>query len=281
MAINNWEFAYNGLTFGGANDIGVTSVTGLSPANARIDEVEKAGDHGSYIFAQFLEARTITIEGDVTGISAIDFESKINLLRAAFIPQLTPQPLQMAVPGDVQKLAYCVPTKIDFPIDISYQTFYETWTVEFMAEDPRIYSNATNVVDIYPAIPNGISFNFVFSINFGGTSGGSLTQSATNNGTFPSPPVVLLHGPMTNPVLTNLTTGKYMRLAISIGELETLTLDFYAKTAILNNLSSRYSSVVPGSSWWPLQPGANTVRLSADGITSNSKATVTYRDAWN
>lgn len=281
MALNTWEFSYNGLTFGGSNTIGITSVTGLSPPNARIDEVEKAGDHGSFIFAQFLTARTITIEGDVTGTDAVDFETKINQLRAAFAPQTAPQPLSMAVPGDVAKRAYCVPTKVDFPVDVNYSMFFETWAVELMAEDPRLYSDAANVVDIYPAVANGVGFNLGFNVNFGGTSGGSLTQAVPNDGSIFTLPVVILRGPMVNPTLTNKTSGASMKLDISMIETETLTLDFYAKTALLNGFSSRYSSIIPGSSWWPLQPGANTVQLSAGSITANTRATVTYRDAWN
>lgn len=281
MALNDWEMSYNGLTFGGTTDYGLIQIDGLNPPDARIDEIEKAGDHGSFIYAQFLTARTITISGDVTGADEFEFDININRLRAAFAPQTDPQPLSMSIPGGAPKQIICLPTKVQFPVAFEYQMFYETWTVELMAPDPRIYADASSTSDLFPAIANGIGFNLAFNVNFGGTSGGGLTGAIYNNGTFPTLPVVTLYGPINDPILTNQTTGQALLLNIHLGATERLTLDFGAKTIVLGNNSSRYSSLATGSSWWSLQPGANTVQFSGTGIAGSTRASFIYRDAWN
>lgn len=281
MTLNTWEFSYNGLTFGGDQPHGITTISGLNPPDARIDETERASDHGSFIYAQFLSARTITIEGDVEGTDVSDFDTKITQLKAAFTPQANHLPMLMSVPGGVTKRIYCKPTKVSYPVDINYNLLYATWAVELMAEDPRIYSDASYSSDLMAAIANGIGFNLAFNVNFGGTTGGGLTQTITNQGNFPTLPVVVVYGPAANPVLRNLTTGYSLNLAITLGTTEYLIIDFAARTIVLNDLSSRYSSLLVGSKWWALQPGANTIQFSATGTAGSTKATLSYRDAWN
>jgi hypothetical protein len=63
--VAEWEYSYNGLTFGGATDFGVQSVEGLSPPDSRESVIEKAESHGSFIYAPFVTERRITFEGDI------------------------------------------------------------------------------------------------------------------------------------------------------------------------------------------------------------------------
>ena len=280
MALNAWEFAYNDLTFGGDNDIGLTNVEGLSPPDLRVDEIERASDHGSFIFAQWLSSRTITFEGDIIGNDTTDFNTKIDSLRAAFSPQAAPLPLQFSIPGGVDKRVYCVPSRLVFPVNVDYSMQMGGWSAELRAEDPRIYSETYYNYDIGPYIENGITFNITFNVNFGGTSGGGLSQTLTNNGTIGTFPYVVFQGPAVNPKLRNLTTGETLALNINLASTDIFVVDFQART-IMQDAYSRYSSLDISSTWWQLAPGDNVIKLEAGSTTGSTKATVSYRDAWN
>ena len=102
-----------------------------------------------------------------------------------------------------------------------------------------------------------------------------------NQGDEPYPPRYRIDGPITNPTIRNATTGEELRFITTLATGEWLDIDVTARTALLNGVTDRYSTVqFPGSTWFLLQPGNNDIRLLA--LTSGAPAalTVYWRSAW-
>lgn len=269
-----WAFDYDGFSFND-DDFGVIKVEGLDPPDIRSDIVEKAEDHGSYVFAQYLSHRLITFEGDL--MTDADFESRITELRGAFVPRTTAAPLSFLI-GDTEKVVFCKPLRTAFPIDRAYSYGDGRWTVQLVAEDPRIYSAELQSGTLTPFTANGIGFDVAFPVDFGGGEGGSMGM--VNAGVFGTPPITRIDGPVTNPKVTNVTVDKFLRVDITLAVGEFLILDHAARTVMLNGESSRYSQLTTDSEWWNLEAGSNTIRFDGSNTGGATQVIVTWRDAW-
>lgn len=276
--MNEWEFSYNGLTFGGATDFPLLNIEGLDPPDSRLDSVVRMASHGSYVFAQFLEERHVIIEGEVVGIPGSDLATKVELLNKAFQPQVVALPLSFLLPGEEQKRVNCVPIRRNMNHDLGYNIGQGRWTIELVAEDPRIYEDSLNSLSTNVAVSAGVDFDIDFDFNFGGGSGGSVL--CTNSGFFPSLPIIRFLGPCTTPRAININTGEEIRLNTTIVAGDFIDVNFMDRTILLNGATSRYSSLDSLSRWWSLNTGTTEVKFVATATDSNTLMTVSWRSAW-
>lgn len=260
MPLNDWEYSYNGLTFGGNNVVGVLKVDGLSMPDVRVDDLIRTADHGEFIYANFLGARTISIQGDIFTSGTI--ETSLDAIRGAFIPQLNPLALNFKFPNAVEKKINCVPTRLNIPVDAPYQIGDVTWDVMLLAGDPRIYAatQTTNTIAL--------------------TSGsGSVANS--NAGVFSTPPTLVFTGPGTTFRATNNTTSEFLQVNTTLTGAQSLTIDVLNKTILRNDGTNLYGSLDTASTWWVLGPGSTTVAGAiTSGFASGSQLQVKFNSAW-
>ncbi len=110
----------------------------------------------------------------------------------------------------------------------------------------------------------------------------------TNDGNFGSPPLIVLTGPTTNPVVENETTGKTLAFTrnggLSLTADETLTINCEAQTAVKESAgveTSVKSKLSLDSEWFDIVPGVNDITLFDDtpgDITSQIE--ISFRSAW-
>lgn len=248
---SDYEFTYNGLTFGDDNAHGVLSVEGLSPPPVRVDSSTRMVDHGSFAYGEYLEERHVIISGDLVDTVA-NLPTRESELRAAFRPQRVPLGLVFKRPNEVEKRINCIPIRLSFPYDREYSRGYMEWVVELLAEDPRIYESAQNSQNI--------------------TSGS--TQVIANAGTFPTWPTITFNAGATNPKIENLTTNEYLLIT---GSVPSGTVVDFANRTIMSGGTSLYDQLSGLSTWWDLEPGNNSIKNTAGGAT----VAVTWRGAWN
>jgi hypothetical protein len=109
-----------------------------------------------------------------------------------------------------------------------------------------------------------------------------------NIGTFGSPPMIVLEGPTTDPVIRNLTEGKKLEFSrnggVVLAEGDTLTINTALQTAVKTsgseeeNVRNRLSL---DSEWFDLQPGANNLTFTDDTLDDLSgRITISFRSAW-
>lgn len=151
------------------------------------------------------------------------------------------------------------------------------WHVLFEALDPREYSYALHSgVTALAGAATGVAFDMAGPISFGGGAVGG-TILATNTGTAPAPWTARLDGPLTQPIIEHVETGKQLQLNATIASGDFYTLDSDAHSVLLAGTASRYS-LLARPDWFDLTPGLNTIRLG--GSSGAGTLTFNWRDAW-
>jgi hypothetical protein len=147
----------------------------------------------------------------------------------------------------------------------------------FVATDPVKYgAEVTFTIEL-----GGGGAGLVYPVTYPVVYGGSSTSgvgSAPNTGTVAVEWSAVLTGPLLNPRLEHIESGRFVKV---VGELlagETLTLDSRTGSLLFGGTSPRPSWQGAGSSWFQLEPGSNSLRLTAD--TGTGTAVGTYRPGW-
>lgn len=106
-------------------------------------------------------------------------------------------------------------------------------------------------------------------------------QFVINEGDAETWPRFRFNGPLTNPEVLNVTTGKRVRLVYTLAAGE--WLDVYPDRGIilLGGTADRYNALDFGvSEWWPLVAGTNDVRLIVASSGAGASVIVYWRHAW-
>jgi hypothetical protein len=250
--------------------------------------IPRAGDHGAWAAPQFFAARTLTL----TCTASAPTQALRDTARAM---------LQQAVPiSGLALLRYDEPVPKQLwvrrsgKLTESYMTLTDvTFTIGLVAPDPRRYGTVQRSVSI-GLLPAGAGGSFVvpFTVPFHMASAPPPgTTVATNAGSFQSPPVVVVRGPVTSPSLANLSTGQgvsWTGLALAAGDV--LAVDFLNRQAFVNPTTVSTEAGIPStggtywpaditSAWWQLAPGDNEVQYGGTAGTG-STAVFYWRDAW-
>lgn len=152
----------------------------------------------------------------------------------------------------------------------------KSFQLPMIADDPFIES--TSLTQVSTSILNpgtgsgGLSFNLTFPFSFNYTSS-PATATITNSGDFAAYPTVRIIGPITNPRLKNLTTGKTLSLITTVPDGQYAEVNMKNETVLMNGVTQMINTLDPTTSeWWPLIPGDNNVQL--DGTVAPGVVTV-------
>lgn len=216
------------------------------------------------------------------GVDDLPLDILIDELQEAWTPVLdgsTVLPLSYQLPNQPRRRLYGRPR--NFSVDMEhYEDGWVDAVLEFIATDPVIYSDAPHDIAIpLGQVGVGRSYPRVYPMAYGEST--SSMATLINEGNTGADPVVNFSGPITNPSVENVTTGQKVSFAISLGEGETLEVNFSEKTVILNGSASRYNTLIStNDQWFQLQPGANAVRYGASNFVPGSVMSVQWRSAW-
>ena len=127
---------------------------------------------------------------------------------------------------------------------------------------------------------NGLDFGGTGTgLDFGGGSGGLL--SCSNIGTVAVEPVITVFGPCSAPIsVTNLSQGRTLTAYVNLVAGDFLRFTASDRTVMLNDQSSRYSSLDPNSKWWDIAPGNNDILFTATSPGGACQMMVTFSSAW-
>lgn len=113
----------------------------------------------------------------------------------------------------------------------------------------------------------------------------SSGKTAANDGDVPSPPTITFHGPVTNPRLTNVTTGEILRIndTLEDGEQIEIVCGFGApsvtRTTPSGTVSDAMGFLSVSSRFWFLETGNTQILYDADdaGTPQRGQADISYR----
>jgi hypothetical protein len=279
----------NGTVLGAGTDVNVQAIRGLRTlAGVRTGDVPRAQQDGMYPGYNLLGSRTLQIDWRIirpsgtteqaiaeltAGWQNVIDPSTVVLRSGDYLRQyaglgtaLPVSSLQIQLPNRTYPLlVFGRPTKLDLPVDTSYQWGDITIPTELTCTDGLLYD--ANIVTASTGLPNptsGLTFNATPNFTFGSSSGGSITLN--NTGLYQTAPFFKIAGPCTNPAIVNQTTGQKIKLNTTLGPADVISVDTQSGTVTLNGTANRNNVVDPTSAFFQLPPGTTNIQFtSTDG----------------
>lgn len=283
MAVSNdWELEFAGLSVGGDTSFGVTRVAGLLDMPAvRSSDLSLLRRHGAYAGDDFLSPRTITLDFSIHAASTADMEARMAEFVEAFSVGVE-QALMFQLPG----VAGGVPARVwartrrrSVNMDLEYKYGVARASVQLVATDPRVYVEQQQSDNVgLLVVSGGATFPMTFDLTFG-TVGSGGSMQLVNDGTFDAPVVFQIDGPVTDPSITNDTTGEVLSFTGTIAAGSYYVVDTAARSVMLNGTANRYNTLDASSSWFDLAPGVNDISFDADAYEADALLTATWRSA--
>lgn len=274
----DYQAELRGVVLGPSSDYPhAAAPQGFGTPSYRTGDQPRPLDHGEFAGLDLMNGRTVVFDVWVVGDDDTEAAANLNALKAAFAPSSATLELSVRLAGTDYALLgrpRGVVANIEYVRDGVARA-----RCEFKALDPRLYSLEVTDSPLVLASNSGagLEFPLTFPMTFGGAATGGVV-TVENAGTFTAPWVAVINGPVVDPFLENTATGEIVRLTGTLDAGDYLVVDSDARTVLLNGTASRYSWVSPGSTWWQLEPGANSVRY---GATSGSgTGTLTSRSVW-
>jgi phage-related protein len=256
-------------------------IAGLEMPEIRLSSYEKAGEFGAFISNQLYGGRLITIEGGIYSTTQSTFESK----RRALIDAIKISKDSDSVP-EAKILKFTTLDDLELQCNVFLRKFkmnkqkycYADFMIEFYCPDIALEDQTASSSGLSTLASGGVIYPIIYPVIYGSSAAG--TQTITNNGTSEAWPVITITGVITDPIITNTTTGKYMSLDITVGSGDTLVIDMKNKTIVLNGTTNSLSTKALASEWWWLEPGDNEVTLATGSGGDDGNVTIAYRDSY-
>lgn len=260
--------------------VDIDDVKGLDSAPFRETQRDHEGDDGGYMDAEFEKGRDIVLSGMLYSLST-PFESYMDGLKANWAPSTVQIPFYFKSPGTTERFLYVKPLGVRYNWTALRRTGMAEVQFNAFAEDPRIYDVAetTQSINLGATVYTGFGFSFGFDFGFGGVSTTTDQVIVNNSGNRPTPPIMTINGPVTNPRIFNETQGKEMQFIITLGVGETLVIDTKNKTVRLNGTTNRRNTLV-APTWFYLDSGATQIRYRAESSDPTSFLTIAFHSAW-
>ena len=141
-------------------------------------------------------------------------------------------------------------------------TILKDFQLALVSADPRAYTMTQYQRDSGPLV------------------NGTVEIAVPNDGSIPTPPRLYVYGPITNPAITNLTTGETLTFAYTVAAGQFIDIDTKSPTAYRNdgvNLIDKLNAAT--NSFFLLGPGWTTLRLTGSGGDGSEKLRAESRDA--
>ena len=195
--LEDYEFFYNGLTFGDTTPWGVLKVEGLDLAEIRSGDVNWSRDHGQAIGLDLYGGRDVIIDFWVKSDGTSVQHALAALAAASVVRPDEELPLWFKLPNLSPLCVMCRPRSRPMTIDSDYAAAnIGKPTLTLHATDPRIYSVATDtplVMNEPPATPTTVEID--------------------NTGNTEMRPIVIFDGPIARPKIGSDVAGTpYMEI---------------------------------------------------------------------
>jgi hypothetical protein len=276
--MTDWQWTYNGATWGDGTSIDVVKVTGLDLPDVRTADAPRGGNHGNHPGPDLAAGRSITFELEVSDTAGAAFETTLATLRAATVVRQEEMPLVGQIAGQTARRIMCRPRRRAFGVDLPYSLGLGTVLLQLDASDPIIYAATGGTGSTgFPAGGTGRTYSRTYPRVYGSAGTGGLV-SADNDGDFDVPWRAEITGPWVNPTILHVATGRQLTINVTLNSGETLTVDSQDHSILLSGSASRYSSLVQPATWFDLTPGTNEIRFG--GASGSGTAVLSWRSGW-
>lgn len=268
----------NNLTLGSvASGYYFTKLAGFEFPELRIDIKDRGNYDGARLGTYNYGRRIMSVEGELWGSTATDYESKRRALQLALGISNGLTTLTINTKSGLTLEASVI---LNVQLGAEYQKgniIFGSFRIEFVAPYPFLLSSTSTNTQVDPytggggAIPSAIPF----SLGVGGS--GAETINNAGNGT--EYPTIKIYGSIENPSMQNTTTGKQFSLSYNLStSTDYIEIDTYNQTVLLNGVTNirQYFS----GDFITLEAGDNEIKLTSASYDSNAHAIVTHKDSY-
>lgn len=235
---------------------------------------------GETLQAVRLSPRTLTIQFLILAADRAGVEQKRRRVAAAFNPRTGPGTLVWTQESGARYALRCVAlggSPVFLPGRRSQGRTWQQVIVDLQAPDPCWFDAAGTAIPL-AGLTGGATFPIAFPATFAVQG---ATMVVENAGDIAAPIRIAIPGPITNPVVENLTTGEQIALTLEVADGQTVLIDttygnlLCRLRAANGTQTNAMQYLTPESTFWQLVPGVNIVTFSAPG----GSATVTIEYA--
>lgn len=265
-------FHYGGLTFNDKNNLDyyrINRIDGLSDPDVRDQRELNPSRHGETALTSLYGGRTVVLTGRIEASNLQKMRDMVMALKIAFA-DLVESPLAV-ITGQGYARDHQINCRKIQALQITEEQINFRFSRDFMvtlrASDPRIFSRERKTT----------------TTTFAGASAdGTQVMTVTNTGTFQTPPLIVMRGPMTSPEIgiTSWEGGAPIRFNSTLAEGQERWIDIAKRTIQDEFGDARFADFVLGSSWPELPSGVNPITFKATGLTSQSSLTFYHQSAW-
>jgi hypothetical protein len=281
--MNPWQIEWNGLRMGDGTPYVVQTMNLGTGPDVKVTDRARGRRHGTRLGSPYLHGRAITAEIEIGRDMAPEVYERF-LEACPVVDELS---LESPLTGNVPGIAGSNEFRIDcqlrrraLPTDQDYASGLGHATLEWVAGDPRIYSNlaASYEAGTEEVGENGLAFPLEFPLSFGASVSSGIIP-IHNLGNISAPWTARIFGPVSTPHIELVGTGLRLTLNATIAAGEWVDLDSDYGSVLYMSEVSRRNWVGTFSRWFQLPKGTSALRYGAAEGTG-SRMTIAYRSAW-
>lgn len=283
-----------GLVIGSGTLLPVGEVTGLAAPGLRTADVDNPTDDGGFPGVDLFGTRTVTIEAGIRTphdpAAALDLLAELQQATCSDAVRKTAGSLavlRVKWPGRHVKRLYGRWRRVEAATMAQAVYGWIPVTLDFAAMDPRWHADDPQSL----VLPLDVSDD---SQGFKGPLVGPITTGVSNpserpgwvlnGGDLTAWPTLRIDGPVTNPKVWVVETGRYLHLQITLAAGEHLDIDTRPGTRwVLRNGSGNAAPALTSGSrldLFQIPPGKSEIRWTATDYTNTCRLTLSWRDAY-
>lgn len=255
----------------------IEPLVGLDIPPYRTTSFNLSGQDGGVIPKQFFGMRPISISGRIYGETGSLYASRRIALQTALA---TKQPIDFTIITYDGRSYVITARVIDFQADITRVKQVGLFKIELLAPDPLIYDLTDGSgfsATLVKAVGGGYVTPYILPVEW--EEGGVPTNVINTGDATVYPTITFTGGTGTNPKVTNVDTGEFMQINLTVSPSDILIVDMKARTVTLNGGNIR-ALVEDGSTFWGLVTGGNLLRLETDGGSDDLEGLVEWRPGY-
>lgn len=260
----------------------ITNISGLGVASVDTQLEKAAFQDGETYLDSILNPIDFSLEMIITGDSEEDLFNKRKNIIKLFNPKKGKGTMLYEYSSS-EKAIECVVSRP--PVFVYGQTNhgekFQRVLIQLTAPAPFWLDNFVSGETLSFSVPLVQFDNFQITDTFEYESAGTNRTNLFNSGDVETPVKIVFNGPAVNPIITNETTGEFIKVTQNLGSGESLTIttDFGNKTVIYNDGttdSNAFGFIDLNSTFWQLQVGDNEVSYTADTGTETAIVNISY-----
>lgn len=259
----------------------IESLTGIGEVDVNSHSQKSPYQDGDTYIDSTLEPRFPTLEGAITEKNLLKIKQYRQQILRVCNPKLGLGKLTLEMDGDVKEIYGSLDGVPVFPEKGSnpYQKFMIVWK----CPDPY-WTDETETKKSLIAYRNGLRYPFGFPKSYG-IEGHSVV--VVNDGDVKAPLEIEMYGPSLNPVITNETTGEFIKVyrQLKSGEKLTINTGFNRKRVEINLDDGTIQNAYGYVDWFEsdfiqLIAGENILKYTADSGTEQAVVNIAYRNRY-